>query len=147
MKLKITRTALISIIVLVAACTNKNTVENQSFPTKRFISYHNGDTAKAFLEISESVFKGRLEIKYKQGYKDSGDVKGAIKGDTLIGDYHYEHYGLPKWQRDPIIFLKKGKKLIKGSGVLRFTLGFPGFNKNIPIDFNEKDQFVFEQIK
>lgn len=142
---------LFSVLVLIvfslfSNCSNEKAHKIQPAPIKRFVAYRNGDTAIALLKMSESIFKGQLVIKYERGYKDSGEVKGAIKGDTLIGDYHFQHYDLPKWKRDPIIFLKRGKKLIRGNGVIKYTLGFPGFNKNIPIDFDENKIFVFEQI-
>lgn len=131
------------LISVTGSCTNVNSVKDQPIPEKRFTASHNGDTAIAILKISKSIFKGQLEIKYKRGYKDSGDVKGSVKGDTLIGDFHFKRYGI-QWKRDPIIFLKRGNKLIKGEGVIKYTFGFPGFNRKIPIDFNEKNVFVFK---
>jgi hypothetical protein len=120
---------------------------NSSHPARpakiKYIAYLNGDTAIATLEESKSLFKGVLEIRHKTGYKDSGDVKGFIKGDTLMGEYHFQQYWFPVWKRNPIIFLRKGDKLIMGKGVVKYTMGIPHYNNLYPVDYTESKHFVF----
>ena len=112
-------------------------------PATKYTAHLNNDTAFATMEISQALFKGVLEIRYKNGYKDSGDLKGFVKGDTLMGEYHYQKYWFPVWKRDPIIFLKKGDKLIMGKGTVKYTMGIPHYNNLYPIDYTETKHFVF----
>lgn len=53
------------------------------------------DTARLHIQLGEKAFDGQLEISYNSLYKDSGDVNGIIKGDTLKGTYYFQHYGIP----------------------------------------------------
>jgi hypothetical protein len=122
---------------------------NQTQPTPpakvKYTAYLKGDTATAVLQVSKSLFKGVLEIKYKNSFKDSGDVKGFIKGDTLMGEYHFQQYRFRPWKRNPIIFLRKGGKLIMGKGIVKYTMGIPHYNSLFPIDYTESTHFVFSK--
>lgn len=102
------------------------------------------DTGKLLIKHTKSTFRGVLEITYNATYKDSGDVRGAIKGDTLIGDFSYQHYGLPKWIREPIVFLRRNNELIMGKGATVFTAGIPHFDPSVPIDFSDVKRLVFK---
>lgn len=136
---------LIVACMLAIGCNQNDAKTSSDHSMIKYVAYREGDTAVALIEQSKSVFKGVLEIKYRSAYIDSGDVKGIIKGDTLIGDFHFKHYGLAKWNRKPIAFLKSEDKLILGEGVLKLTVGFPHFNPAFPIDYDEKKQFVFHK--
>lgn len=105
----------------------------------------NGDTAIATLHITSETFKGVLEINYNGAYIDSGDVKGRVKGDTLIGDYHFQHYGLRPWKRKPIAFLKKGNRLVMGTGTIQYTWGRIHFDARDSILFPDTN-FVFKPL-
>ncbi|MEJ7559663.1 MAG: hypothetical protein WKF66_15245 [Pedobacter sp.] len=134
---------LVGFIILsgvVLACDSGQPVH---LPKVTYIASLKGDTAIATIEESKSLFKGVLEIRYKSGYKDSGNVKGFIKGDTLMGEYHFQRYWLPVWKRNPIIFLRKGDKLIMGKGVVTHTMGIPHYNNKFPVDYTESNSFVF----
>ncbi|RYG07913.1 MAG: hypothetical protein EOO07_26545 [Chitinophagaceae bacterium] len=105
-------------------------------------AYKKGQTATAIIYHSKEMFKGTLEIRYNGTYKDSGDVKGMVKGDTLIGEFHYLAYNLA-WKRKPVAFLIKKDRMVMGQGLTKLTVGIPHFNAEVPIDFNEKERFVF----
>ncbi|MHA4896377.1 hypothetical protein ACXZ1K_16605 [Pedobacter sp. PWIIR3] len=135
--------ALFFAILLSASCIQNTKQNHDGLLEEKYSAYRKGDTAFLVLHHSKSVFKGVLMINYQSTYKDSGDVRGFIKGDTLIGDFSYKHYGQPTWYRDPIRLLKKGNKLIMGKGLPRLTVGIPNFNPAVPVDYNENTQLVF----
>lgn len=126
--------------ILLFACNR--TAPKKNIPVK-YLAYLNADTAIATIEASKALFKGVLEIRYKNGYKDSGNVKGFVKGDTLMGEYHFQKYWFPVWKRNPIIFLRKGDRLIMGKGTVRYTMGIPHYDNRYPIDYTERNNFIF----
>ena len=107
-----------------------------------YIAISGADTAWLDLTIKGTQFKGVCEINFNNKYRDSGDVRGAIKGDTLLGDFHYLHYGL-EWKRISIALLKKDNKLIMGKGVQGVFLDIPYFKPESPIDYDSV-KFVFQ---
>jgi hypothetical protein len=132
-----------ALAVLLTAVLSCNQNPPKPIAATKYVAYLNADTAFATMEISKALFKGVLEIRYKSGYKDSGNVKGFVKGDTLMGEYHYQKYWFPVWKRDPIIFLKKGSKLIMGKGIVKYTMGIPHYNNLYPVDYTQSKHFVF----
>ncbi|RAJ34385.1 hypothetical protein LY11_01277 [Pedobacter cryoconitis] len=109
-----------------------------------YLAIKGADTAILKLTVTGTQFIGQYEINYHGSFKDSGDVKGAIKGDTLIGDYHFQHYGLEKWLRGPIALLKKDGRLILGTGTLESYLGISYFKRGEPIDYSAP-KFIFQK--
>lgn len=103
------------------------------------------DTASFKIVLTDKEFYGQYEINYNGIYKDSGDVNGVIKGDTLKGTYHYQHYGIQEWYRIPIALLKKDNRLIMGVGSMEIYMNMTFFTKNIPIDY-QHPKFVFERV-
>ena len=110
-----------------------------------YIAINGSDTAWLNLKMGGTSFKGYCEINFNNKYKDSGTVKGMIKGDTLIGDFHYFHYGL-EWKRIAIVFLRKDNKLIMGEGQQYTYLGIPFFQPNRPLEYDSV-KFVFQKIE
>ena len=107
-----------------------------------YIAVKTSDTARAILEILPGTFKGTLEISYHGVYKDSGNVKGVVKGDTLVGEFNYQQYHLPTWMRKPFNLLKKEDKLIMGEGIIKYTFGRVHFDTKAPIVYSDTG-FVF----
>ncbi|WP_413999756.1 hypothetical protein ACMDB5_04150 [Flavobacterium sp. W1B] len=131
------------LLVLVIACdSKKESKANSVF----YEAVNNRDTALLSIVTNGFSFNGNYEIIYgNKAIKDSGDVSGKIKGDTLIGTYNYKSYG-GSWKRLPIAFLKKENKLILGNGVEGGYMGFVYFNPEVPLDFNSP-KFIFEKTK
>jgi len=141
----VTLCSILIVIIWLASCgngTNKPTQLNYG----KYIAYNRGDTAIALLNISKKIFSGSLEINYHGAYKDSGEVKGIVKDDTLIGEFHFLHYQL-EWKRKPLALLRKKDKMIMGEGFTKFTVGIPHFDPQVPINFDENERFVFVEVK
>jgi hypothetical protein len=102
------------------------------------------DTARLNIILTDKVFEGQYEISHDGVYKDSGDVNGVVKGDTLMGTFHYQSYGVEKWYRIPIALLKKEKQLIMGTGSMEIYMNMTFFSKKMPIDY-QHPKFVFEK--
>ncbi|WP_264550989.1 hypothetical protein [Flavobacterium sp. N2038] len=130
------------LLVLLFSCNSKENKENYKHAIYRAV--HQSDTAILDIKINDKRFYGRYEILYHKTGKDSGDVRGDIKGDTLRGDYHFISNG-GSWKRIPLALLKKEDKLTLGNGVMGTYMNLPCF---ISGTLNYKDpKFVFEKIK
>lgn len=103
------------------------------------------DTAILDIKINDKRFYGRYEILYHKIGKDSGDVRGDLKGDTLRGDFHFISNG-GSWKRIPIALLQKDNKLILGKGVIGTYFNLPLFLPEVPIEYNNSE-FVFEKME
>ena len=105
---------------------------------------NNKDTAILAIKINEKRFYGRYERSYYRNGKDSGDVRGEVRGDTLRGDFHYISNG-GGWKREPLALLKKENKLFLGSGVMGTYMSLPCF---LPGTLNYKNpEYIFKEAK
>lgn len=95
--------------------------------------------------LTGKEFYGQLEINYKGLYKDSGNVTGIVKGDTLKGTYRYRHYCIETWHSIPIALLRKGNRLVMGKGETEIYAGMRYFRKDIAIDYQDP-KFVFKKM-
>lgn len=102
------------------------------------------DTAVFNVSVTDGQFKGLYEISYGGEYRDSGEVSGYVKGDTLAGNYLYQRVGIEQLHRIPIALLKKGDKLIMGVGSMEIYLERTYFKPGVPIDY-EHVKFIFEK--
>ncbi|WP_035643777.1 hypothetical protein [Flavobacterium sp. ASV13] len=130
------------IMIFIISCNSKDNKTDYKEVVYRAV--HQKDTAILVININEKRFFGRYEILYHQIGKDSGDVRGDIKGDTLRGDFHYISNG-GSWKRIPLAFLKKDDKLISGNGVIGTYMSLPCFIQGT-LNYNDP-KFVFEEIK
>ncbi|PAM96463.1 hypothetical protein B4N84_03310 [Flavobacterium sp. IR1] len=134
---------LIVIVTVIVSCNSKE--EKNDFKVVTYHAVHEKDTAILTININDKRFFGRYEILYNKIGKDSGNVRGDIKGDTLRGDFHYISNG-GSWKRIPLALLKKENKLHLGSGVIGTYMNLPCFMPGIPIEYNDA-KFVFEEVK
>ena len=128
----------------ITGCSADSGNVDENKPKIAYHSIYKNDTASLKLRLGEKAFDGQLEINYNGLYKDSGDVNGIIKGDTLKGTYYFQHYGIDKWERIPISLLKKEEKLIMGVGAMEIYMNMTFFKKTEPIDY-KKVKFTFEK--
>lgn len=125
------------------SCNSKE--EKDRYNRLLYRAVNGKDTAILDININDKRFYGRYEILYHKIGKDSGDVRGDLKGDTLRGDYHFISNG-GSWKRIPIALLKKDNKLILGKGVIGTYFNLPLFIPEVPIEYNNSE-FVFEKIE
>ncbi len=79
------------------------------------------------------------------GYIVTGEISGNIKGDTLIGDYHYSPYKWRDKKRVPLTLLAKGDTYIEGTGKALIYMGIPYYIEET-IRFDEPKR-VFKAIQ
>jgi hypothetical protein len=137
------KSLLLLILIVIVSCNSKDKKSEY-----KHIVYHavnDKDTAILAININDKRFFGRYERSYYQQGKDSGDVRGDIKGDTLRGDFHYISNG-GSWKRVPLALLRKDNKLFLGSGVIGIYFNLPCFMPGTPIEY-ENSKFVFEEVR
>lgn len=132
---------IVGLIFTLLACTHNNGDQDTAKTTYRAINKN--DTAILKINLTDREFYGQFEINYHGSYKDSGEVTGIVKGDTLRGTYRFQHYGIETWHRIPIALLKKNDKLILGVGSMEIYMNMTYFKKNSPIDY-KSPKFIFE---
>ncbi|MNJ95475.1 hypothetical protein D3C87_131870 [compost metagenome] len=133
----------LGMIFILSGCSNSESGRNETKTLYQAIN--KGDTATFKIKLTNKEFYGQYEINYHGAFKDSGDVMGIVKGDTLRGTYRFQHYGIEKWHTTPIALLKKDERLIMGEGALEIYMNMPYFKKNIPINY-KNPKFVFEKM-
>jgi len=133
----------IGIAILLSACGSSELKRDDNKTLYR--SINKDDTASLNVVLTDKEFYGQYEINYHSQYKDSGDVNGIVKGDTLKGTFHYQQYGNSKWYRIPISLLKKDDQLIMGTGEMVIYMNMTFFKKNIPIDY-QNPKFIFKKM-
>lgn len=134
---------LILIVILIVSCNSKD--RKSEYKQIVYHAINDKDTAILTININDKRFFGRYERSYYQQGKDSGDVRGDIKGDTLRGDFHFISNG-GSWKRIPLALLKKENKLYLGSGIITTYFNLPCFMPGTPIEYHNS-KFVFEEIK
>ncbi|MDQ6472872.1 hypothetical protein RB619_19700 [Flavobacterium sp. LHD-80] len=132
---------LLFIMISVISCNSKENKTDYQEIVYRAVNQK--DTAFLTIKINDKRFYGRYEILYHQLGKDSGDVRGDLKGDTLRGDFHFISNG-GSWKRVPLALLKKDKKLVLGNGVVGTYMNLPCFIQGT-LNYNQP-KFVFEEV-
>jgi len=131
------------LLIFLVSCNSKE--DKEKYNRIFYRAVHNKDTAILDININDKRFYGRYEILYYKIGKDSGNVRGDLKGDTLRGDFHFISNG-GSWKRIPIALLKKENKLFLGKGVIGTYFNLPLFIPEVPIEYNNSE-FVFEKIE
>jgi len=132
---------------LFCGCGQKNTEEMSRDIARRMVKYkavYERDTALLSIFNKGNKVEGDLQFIYSNGINLKGSVKGEVKGDTLLADYHYKGRN-GEWHRNPIALLKKDGRLLMGVGEREFAWGRTYFSRNVPIDY-EKGRFVFYKL-
>jgi len=131
------------LLLLFCCCSRPNEVKVPESSSASYIAIDGSDTARLDLRIKGTTFKGRCAISYGDRYVDSGEVKGLVRGDSLLGDFHYHHYGL-EWKRIAFALLKDGDQLAMGEGGQGEYFNIPYF-KPEELRFDSV-RFVFRKI-
>mgnify|MGYP003642384133 CR=1 FL=1 len=132
-----------SIIGIVAFLILMGCQSNKANDFKFYQAVKGKDTAILKLAEYDNKFHGQLEIRYGGIGKESGEVRGEKKGDTLKGKFDFRTYGgSKKWA--PFVLLRKGKTFKMGSGVATTFMNIPLFIDGT-LKFEDSD-FQFERI-
>lgn len=118
-------------------CSRPNELNVVESSSVSYIAVAGPDTAWLDLTVKGTTFKGRCAINYGNRFVDSGEVKGLIRGDSLLGDFHYLHYGL-EWKRVAFALLKDGDKLAMGEG---------GQGEYFNIPYFKPDELRFDSVR
>lgn len=140
--MKIIKALCLSLAIAIAGCSNSSVEKNST--KNLYKAINKADTATLHIKLTDQEFYGQYEINYRGAYKDSGDVTGVVKGDTLKGTYRFQHYGMDKWHSIPIALLKKDGKLIMGEGMTEIYMNMRYFKKGRPISY-DNPKFVFKK--
>jgi len=103
------------------------------------------DTAEISLNIRNKHFFGHCKINYNGSVINAGNIRGDVKGDTLIGSFRYRLPNTAQFKSVPIALLKKNNRLIMGRGVISSYLNIPFYMEEVPIDYN-KPKFIFSLV-
>lgn len=116
-----------------------------NFPAKHYRAVSKRDTAYLKLTKYDSHFYGHYTVKYGNSTKDSGEIRGKIIGDTLIGDYFYIPSSGGVKKRKPFALLHNGNTLRLGTGAVMSFMNIPYYSPNVPINYDSV-KFVFKEI-
>jgi hypothetical protein len=134
----------LALIITTYGCESRSKADKSDIKTL-YSAVNKTDTARFNIKLTDKEFYGQLEINYRGLYKDSGDVTGIVKGDTLKGTFRFQHYGIENWHTIPIALLKKDNKLIMGEGAMEIYMGIYYFKKNMTIDY-QAPKFIFQKL-
>lgn len=128
---------------LLYSCTRPNELKRIESTAASYIAVAGVDTAWLDLNIKGTTFKGKCAISFADKFTDSGEVRGLIRGDTLLGDFHYLHYGL-EWKRVAFALLRKEDALFMAEGEQGEYFNIPYFKPG-ELRFDSV-KFVFRPI-
>ena len=93
------------------------------------------DTITLKLRTTDSLVDGNLDYKIYQKDQNKGEIKGIVKGDTILADYTFLSEGTTSVRE--VIFLKKGTNLVEGFGDVEEINGKMVFKKDGKLSFND----------
>ncbi|MEG1020659.1 MAG: hypothetical protein RSE50_04010 [Myroides sp.] len=126
---------ILSFICLLISCESKKS------ETVNYIAYAKDDTVYLELTRYNDNFYGKLKILGRGNMVVSGDVRGKIIMDTLVGDFYYHPYQTKIKKRKAYVLIDKKDSLIQGTGTESVYMGIPSF---VPgsVSFNDP-KYVF----
>lgn len=151
MKKSIICTAL-SLIILIA-CNNqtKNNTASQNAtklnePTTNCYTYLK-DSNQVSLKITvvENKVKGNLTYNYFQKDKNTGNIEGEMRGDTLFADYNFKSEGVKSVRK--VAFFKMGNNLFEGYGEVLEKNGKMVFKNPATLNFENKMPLIKTDCK
>ncbi|RZK42817.1 MAG: hypothetical protein EOO90_05695 [Pedobacter sp.] len=102
----------------------------------------NRDTASLTLIISGHVVAGNLNYSLYEKDKNTGKIKGELRGDTLVADYEFSSEGSISTRQ--VAFLKKDGKWVEGFGEVLESDGKTVFKNLSKLKF--ENQIVFTKV-
>lgn len=130
--------AVVLLFTLSSCGRNLNEVKNE------YIAYSKRDTAYLTLTLAGDNFYGKLRIAGPGNVVDSGDVRGRIIRDTLLGDFYYRPYQAHLKKRKAYVLINQQDSLVQGRGVETVYMGIPSYMPN-SISFDSA-KYVFYPV-
>ncbi len=136
--------ALSVIVLLLSACNNNTTEpttatvvaeEKKIAPEYSCYVYTSAkDTVNLHLQISGNIITGDLAYNYFEKDKNTGTIKGNLKGDTLFAEYKFMSEGTESIRE--VVFLKKENDFVEGYGDAEEKNGKMIFKNTSGLNFN-----------
>lgn len=98
------------------------------------------DTIALKVERFPNVVTGMLNYKLKEKDKNSGEIDGVLRGDTLIADYSFLSEGTRSTRQ--VAFLIQGDYATEGYGSMKDENGKMVFDNISTIDFSKGTKLV-----
>lgn len=94
-------------------------------------------TDTIFLKVEKfpNVVTGKLEYKLKEKDKNTGDIDGVLRGDTLVADYTFMSEGTRSVRQ--VVFLIRNNEVVEGYGETKEEGGKMVFQNISAIDFSK----------
>lgn len=102
--------------------------------TNCFAYTKNNDTILLEMNVKNGIIAGKLIYNLYEKDKNTGEVDGILRNDTLLANYTYMSEGTRSVRQ--IIFLVKGNILVQGSGSMKEQNGRFIFTDKKDINFN-----------
>ncbi|MBL7698982.1 MAG: hypothetical protein JNK79_12535 [Chitinophagaceae bacterium] len=93
------------------------------------------DTIFLKVEKFPNVVTGRLEYSLKEKDRNTGDIDGVMRGDTLVADYAFMSEGTRSTRQ--VVFLLKNNEAVEGYGKMKDDAGKMVFENIGSIDFSK----------
>jgi hypothetical protein len=145
---------LLTCVVLVSCNKNQSqkSIEDQTLAEKPvsvqcYTAIYETDTIDLKINtLKNGKISGTMDMKLVNMPIKVGKISGEFRGDTLFADYSFIQGTNDKVVfKNPMAFLKSGKKFILGNGKIETYLGASYFAKGEPIDF-ENVKYKFDPI-
>ncbi|RYZ45047.1 MAG: hypothetical protein EOP49_25985 [Sphingobacteriales bacterium] len=79
-----------------------------------YASLTTNDTVVLSFVVADTMVTGDLLYQFNEKDRNTGSIKGVLKGDTLIADYSFMSEGIKSVRQ--VVFLKQGDEMIEGFG-------------------------------
>ena len=135
------RIILVLFIAILLGCSHKKKLNENE---KHYVHIDGRDTTRIRLIRFPDRFYGEMVNTKPGGYRVTGEISGNVKGDTLIGDYHYTPYKWKEKKRVPFAVLADGNNYLEGKGKVLIYMGIPYYVENTLSFQNPKRIFIPE---
>ena len=110
-------------------------------PTSTCYSYTTPrDTIFLKLERFPNVVTGILNYSLREKDKNTGDIDGVLRGDTLVADYTFLSEGTRSVRQ--VVFLLKDNEAVEGYGEMKEDAGEMVFSNIGSVDFSKGTRLV-----
>lgn len=129
-------------VIILASCSNssgqndktKETVNKVNEPAACYEYSKDSNKVIMHITITDNIVTGDLMYAYFEKDKNTGTIKGEMKGDTLFADYSFMSEGITSVRE--LAFLKKGNEWVEGYGEAEEQAGKVVFKNKAALAFD-----------